>query len=376
MRVYLASVAGIVCLVAGAGAVAGRVVAPGAPGEYLFALAGLAAAVTLAFVLVRGVMGEIGRLLRTTQESIKGNLICTAGTFRRPDLEELKTGLNRMELRMIEYLRTIKMNTAVLEETGAQVTAVAEQVSQASQNQAGMVQEMLGGIEKLAVQARDAAQGAEQAASAALESDLAAGQGEQAVEALIRGIHSVSARIESLREMSSRIEQIVETVSGIAGETNLLALNAAVEAARAGELGRGFAVVADEVGRLAEGAAVAASLIRKTVNGIETATGRTVETVETSGQLAGDVGKSFAGIRDLAGRNAATAGELARACHEQAAATGGMVSMVERITEITEEAMATAEETTANLQELTALSERFKKVLVIFTYDEAGGNEV
>lgn len=59
-------------------------------------------------------------------------------------------------------------------------------------------------------------------------------------------------QIDELVEMTRRIHQIVGGVSKIADQTNLLALNASVEAARAGEHGKGFAVVAREIQILAD----------------------------------------------------------------------------------------------------------------------------
>lgn len=140
----------------------------------------------------------------------------------------------------------------------------------------------------------------------------------QTMQKITEQMQSATHSIEALGKQSLLISSIVQTIGGIAAQTNLLALNAAIEAARAGEQGRGFAVVADEVRQLAGRTSAATEEIVTVVQQNQNLANEAVREIFSSSEqaerglvLANQAGEVIAQIQDGAKQVVGAVGRFA-----------------------------------------------------------------
>jgi len=276
--------------------------------------------------------------------------------------------------------------TASAEQSAQAATQVATAISQVAtgaERQVHVISETSAVVEQMSAGIQQVATNIDLVAGKSAQTAEKAKEGSKSVEKAVTQMTSIEQTVNhsaqvvaKLGERSKEIGQIVDTISGIAGQTNLLALNAAIEAARAGEQGRGFAVVADEVRKLAEQSHDAAKKIATLISEIQGDTGKAViamsegtREVKIGTEVVTAAGLAFRQIVVLATEVSNQVQENSIAMQQMTSGSQQIVSSVKEINGLSKNASgeaqtvsAATEEQSASMEEIASSSQSLAKM--------------
>ena len=344
----------------------------------------LAAAIILAIYglfIMRSVMRPID-LCRSAMHDITetSNLTQRIDYKLRDEMGEMILALNAMLEKMQSSLHKIQSDMGNASTAVSSLSQAAEDVALSASTQSNASSAMAASIEEMTASINTVSGNAGQTRLLADESEKISVEGGRVIDEtasemvkIAQSVSEASRVIASLGEASQQISAVVQVIKEVADQTNLLALNAAIEAARAGEQGRGFAVVADEVRKLAERTTSSTAEISQMIGKIQEAANgsvhemeRVVSQVGTGQALAEQAGKHMHDIRSSVQRVAAAIAEISVTLREQSSASEDITRHVEQIAQMTDQNLASAENTANSAREVDSLSQSISSVIHSF----------
>lgn len=255
----------------------------------------------------------------------------------------------------INLSRTIKQIYQLAEQVSGgagHVAGASQGLAEGATEQANSVEELNASVLEMTAQVKKNAENAE---AARKNMDIT----KTAVESGNAHMQHMMEAMENIREASAKIQDIVKTIESIASQTNLLSLNAAIEAARAGEAGKGFAVVAEEVKSLAEESALATKDIVELIQ-------NSIQAVEEGSRVAGETSDALGKIVSSTETISEMVEEISAGGKAQEEYIAHINVAVEQISGIVQSNAATAEESAASSEELSAQAQNVRELLSKF----------
>ncbi|MFT9820746.1 methyl-accepting chemotaxis protein [Lysinibacillus sp. NPDC056185] len=354
--------------------------------------------VAIGFIGVRKyIISPIEKLKFAIQRAEAGELNFSVDYDSKDELGVLTSSFSHMIAQLRDLIGQVKQSSEQMAAFSVELSASAEQTSEASEHIASVTLEVASGsddqvrtiietsdvVNHMVQDVQTIARNSTNVSEATIQAEQLSVDGNDIIKTAVQQMNSIQTSIGSLSnvisglgERSAEIGQIVEVITGIAAQTNLLALNAAIEAARAGEHGKGFAVVSEEVRKLAEESSVSAQRISELITGIQTETNRAVDSmqfttneVETGINNVNIAGESFKKIQHAINEVSVQIQGVSSSVQQMVTGVNQMTKSMEQINGIaqssaegTQNISAATEEQLASMQEITASTSALSKM--------------
>lgn len=304
----------------------------------------LAESLNMTVSRLRNYIMYINEIAEVLNQIAKGNLIFQLKCDYSGEFEKIKISIQNIKSILAHTINEIYDASGEITEGSKQVSQIAQNLAEGTNNQATAVQELSHSIDTVSkrvnLNAKNALK-AKEFSDKALKNTFKIS--EEQTKEMVKSMRNID-------ESSKEIKGIIKDIEQISSQTDLLALNAAIEAAKAGEAGSGFSVVADEIRILSN---KTMESVKNTTMLIEQSSNAAKQGMEGSDKIV----ETLRSILETTKEVAELVDSISSGSNEQAQSINQIVKEIEMISSVVEDNSGTAEESSAISEELSSKSQ-------------------